>query len=228
MSETAAAIDLTLLRGPLRRWFLRIVALGLAAALVGYFASALLPREYEGEARILVGSLTETSTDQLAAYQQLAQTYSTIATSTSLLGRAISRLGLSDNPIDLRKRIDVRALQGQAIIVIDARATSPEAAALLANEIAAEVVKLGASSTPDASSLATIFEPASAVLEPSSPRVVLNTGVAAALGVLLGIGLMVRSSLPPAGEAQSPAPIATKPGLRPRRSIGLTQPGQPE
>lgn len=167
----------------------RILILVVASALLAYEASFLVPTEYEGEARVLVGSLTETSTDQLDAYQQLAQTYSTIATSTSVLIRIIARLGLHDDPVRLGRRVDVRPMPGQAIIQIKARAPTPDDAAKLANEIAAEVVALGQQPTPGGPSLAAIFQPATPSGEPVAPRPLLNAAIASALALMLGVAV---------------------------------------
>ena len=62
---------------------------------------AVSPREYESEARVLVGSLTETNLDQLQAHQQLAQTYAEVALTTPVLTRVIDRLGWAMDPTEL-------------------------------------------------------------------------------------------------------------------------------
>jgi polysaccharide biosynthesis transport protein len=169
-----------------RLWLIAIataVAAGAAFAL-----STLLPKEYEAEAGILVGSLTDTSTDQLAAYRQLAQTYVEVATSDPVLERVITKLKLSVDPRDLAERLDVRTPAGQPILRIKASGTSPAAAADLANAVAEEIKSL-ARIPGTVTSLATIFQPASVPDEPATPRVLLNTVIAAALGLAFGIGL---------------------------------------
>jgi len=86
-----------------------------------------------------------------------------------LLTRVIDRLGLTDDPVDLATRIDVRA-SAQGIVLIDATSTSPIEAAQIANTIAEEIVNLaqpvivpspsaGASATPAATPTPTRAEP---------------------------------------------------------------------
>ena len=135
---------------PIRwRWLGRVAAVAIAAGvvaaivagLVAFAVSQSLPKEYDAQAGIIVGSLTATSTDELDAYARLATTYAELATSSPLLTRVIDRLGLSDNPVDLATQIDVRA-SGQGIVLIDANSTNPIQAAQIANTIADEIVNL--------------------------------------------------------------------------------------
>lgn len=163
---------------PIRwRWLGRIAAVALVAGvvaaivagLVAFAVSQSLPKEYDAQAGIIVGSLTATSTDELDAYERLASTYAELATSSPLLTRVIDRLGLSDDPVDLATRIDVRA-SAQGIVLIDATSTSPVEAAQIANTVAEEIVNLaqpivvpgaspGASAAPVATPTPTRVEP---------------------------------------------------------------------
>ena len=170
-----------------RRLWLVVVATVVAAG-AAFTLSMLLPKEYEAEAGILVGSLTDTSTDQLAAYRQLAQTYVEVATSDPVLERVITKLELSTDPRDLAEQLDVRTPAGQPILRIKASGASPAGAADLANAVAEEIKSL-ARIPGTVTSLATIFQPASEPDGPATPRVLLNTVIAAALGLAFGIGL---------------------------------------
>lgn len=135
---------------PIRwRWLGRVAGLAIAAgaiaavvaAGVAFAISQTLPKEYDSQAGVIVGSLTATSTDELAAYQTLAVTYAQLATSTPLLTRVIDRLGLTDDPVELETRIIVRA-SGQGIVTIDATAATPAAAAQIANAVADQIVSM--------------------------------------------------------------------------------------
>lgn len=202
---------------PIRwRWLGRIAmravaAGGIAAAIAGGVAFAVsqsLPKEYDSQAGVIVGSLTATSTDQLDAYQRLALTYAELATSSPLLTRVVDRIGLSDDPVGLAARIDVRA-SGQGIILINATAASPSEASEIANTVADEILAL-ATPAGESASLAAVIQPAISPDGPSSPRVLLNTLVAACLGLALGLGLalLVASRETPASSAQELAPVA--------------------
>ena len=170
-----------------RRLWLVVIATVVAAG-AAFTLSTLLPKEYEAEAGILVGSLTDTSTDQLAAYRQLAQTYVEMATSGPVLERVIAKLELSADPRDLADQLDVRTPAGQPILRIKASSTSAVGAANLANAVAEEIKSL-ARIPGTVASLATIFQPATEPDGPATPRVLLNTVIAAALGLAFGIGL---------------------------------------
>ena len=135
---------------PIRwRWLGRVAALamvagGVTAIVAGGVAFAVsqsLPKEYDAQSGVIVGSLTATSTDELDAYERLATTYAELASSGPVLTRVINRLSLSDTPVDLAARIDVRAT-AQGIVLIDATAPAPAQAAQIANTIADEVVRM--------------------------------------------------------------------------------------
>jgi capsular polysaccharide biosynthesis protein len=169
-------------------WWLVVIPAVIAGAVAFTVSSSLLPQQYSSESEILVGSLTETSTDQLAAYQQLAQTYAALATSTPVLARVADRLGL-DADQKLPGRIDVRAQSGPAIVKIVATALSPAEAKQLAEAVADEIVLL-AKPAAGQPSLGSIFQPALLPVSPSEPRVGLNTLLGAGIGFALGIGLI--------------------------------------
>jgi capsular polysaccharide biosynthesis protein len=198
-----------------RLLLIALLALGSAAA--AFLVSESLPREYGSEARVLVGSLTESSIDQLLANQQLASTYAELAKSTPLLARVAEKLSLSDDPTALADRIDVRAPTGQAIVRIVARGPSPVAAQQLADGVAAGILML-ATPTGAVASLASIVQPAVYPDGPSSPRILLNTLIAALAGLGLGLGLALL--FPSRGaEGRLPAPQLADTSVREGRGV---------
>ena len=172
----------------LLRWSWLIVFLSVTAGATAFFGSQMLPKQYDSEAQVLVGALTTVNNDQLLAYQQLAQTYAEIATTTPVLTRVIDKLSLPDQATQLASRIDVRALVGESIVKVVATASSPLQASQLANAVADEITTMGRSAV-DQPSLATVVQSALPPDHPSSPRVLLNTAIAAALGFVLGVGV---------------------------------------
>jgi capsular polysaccharide biosynthesis protein len=173
-----------------RIWF--VLGVGFAscvvAALVAFGVSMMLPKAYESRAAVLVGSLTETTSDRLTAYQQLAQTYAELATTTPILLEVILDLDLDETPVDLAERVSVRAPVGQNLVTITATAPSPVDALRLANSVAEQVTRL-ATPADGSPSLAAIVQPAVAPGGPSSPRILLNTVIAGLLGAALGLGV---------------------------------------
>ena len=170
-----------------------IILITVVAAATTFLLSELLPRQYESEARVLVGSVTDPNIDKLNAYQQLAQTYAAIGTTTPVLTRVSEQLGLNEDPTHLALAISVRAPLGQSIVRIVATSSSASGAAQLANAVAQQLTDLGRPSSTSPS-INSVVQPASPPIGPSSPRVFLNTLVAAALGLALGIGIAVLSA----------------------------------
>ena len=167
---------------------LLIALLVVASAATAFLVSEWLPREYEARARVLVGSLTESSYDQLLANQQLAATYAELGKSTPVLTRVAEQLGLSDDPAKLADQIDVRSPASQAIVRIVTHGASPLAAQQLADGVAAAIVLL-ATPAGKTASIASIVQPAVYPDGPSSPRILQYTLIAAFAGLGLGLGL---------------------------------------
>ncbi len=181
-------LDLSRFFGIVLRWSWLILLLGVAAGVTAYFVSQSQPREYGSEAIVLVGSLTDTDLQQQLAYQQLAQTYATMATTLPVLERVQKRLGLPGEPGDLRSRIAVRTRVGQNFVLINGSAESGPEAADLANAVADEVTGF-ARSTAGEPGLAAVIQEAEEPIDSSSPKVLTNTAVAAAFGLVIGLGI---------------------------------------
>jgi len=136
-----------------RRYFWLVVVTTALAAGGAFLVSTALPKAYESEARVLVGSLTETAQD-------------------------------------LARRVEVRTPAGQPILRIKATSSTAAGAVQVANAIADEITNV-ARPADASTSLATVYQPGTNPVAPASPRVLLNTMIAAALGLALGIGLAV-------------------------------------
>ncbi|HEX5824551.1 MAG TPA: Wzz/FepE/Etk N-terminal domain-containing protein [Candidatus Limnocylindrales bacterium] len=181
-------MELSAVASATRRYLRMILVLCIGAGLAAYFVSSLLPKRYEAEARVFVGSLTAANYDQQLAYQQLAQTYAQLATTTPILEKVVAELGLKDTAAQLATRVDVRTPTGLSIIRIETAATTAEEAAAIANTIAGQVTALAEPASGGAG-LASIVQTAAPPPSPSSPRAILNALVAAALALAVGIGL---------------------------------------
>lgn len=205
-----------------------VIAGAITAAIAGGVAFAVsqsLPKEYDATAGVIVGSLTAATTDQLDVNQRLAATYAELATSGPLVTRVIERIGLSDDPARLAARIDARA-PGQGIVRIKATALSPTEAVQIADVVADEILAL-ATPVGKSASLARVVEPAALPDSPSSPRVFLNTLIAAILGLALGLGLALlvgsrEAPRSPARELPSAAP--SEPVAAPEHRAVRTEP----
>lgn len=174
--------------GIVARWSWLILLLGAITGGVAFVVSQQQPRQYTAEAIVLVGSLTQTDLQQQLAYQQLAQTYATVALTTPVLDRVRSTLDLEDDVDDVRTRLVVSTDPDGALVVTKATAADPAGAASLANAVAAEVVGF-AGPVAGTTLRAEVIQPAVEPSEPSSPNVLLNTVIAAAIGLVIGLGL---------------------------------------
>jgi capsular polysaccharide biosynthesis protein len=171
----------------LRSWYALLFLLPLAGALLGYAAALVVWNGHQAEAKVLVGSLTDPNYDQLLGYQELAQTYAQVATTTSVLGRVTDQLELNVDPASLAARIDAHAAPGRNIVSIIATAPSSAEALQLADAVAGEVTRL-AQAPGSAVSLAAVVQPATPADASPGPPVVALLG--AAIGLILAAALV--------------------------------------
>lgn len=184
-------MDLSVVVTSVRRHLLRILLVAAAAGGLAYVGSGLLPKSFTAEARVFVGSLTTANYDQQLAYENLAQTYAQLATTTPLLDRVIDALDLKERAEQLADRLDIRTPAGLSIIRISASAAQPGQAASIANALAGQVTGLARGPDPSAEPIATVVQPALPPPTPTSPRPLLNAVVAAALALVLAAGTAV-------------------------------------
>ena len=245
----------------LRSWLPLLIASAVLAGGLAYLASGLLPKVYEAKSTLLIGqSLSAVNPDfsQLQASQQLSNTYVKLATTRSVLVAVIDKLGLQEPYEDLVRRVQASTPINSTLLDITVTDPDRAAAAAIANEVAAQVIKaspdlqgqeeeirkfvaadLAATQaqiestqaevsrlaaldtrTPaedaqlnllesrltslrasysallsfasnDASNLVTLFDPAVAPNDPVSPRPLVNTLLAAVLGLLLVMAIIV-------------------------------------
>lgn len=199
-------MDATLSSSEIRTKVGLVVLLTLVAAGAAFLVSSLLPKSYTAESQVLVGSLTDPNIDQQMGFGQLAQTYAQLATTSPLLTAVIDDLDLTVSTEEVARNLDVRAPVGLSIIRIEATASTAAGATALADAVAEQITELSRQQPPAIGNLATIVQPAEAPTSPSSPRILLNTLVAAALG--FGLGLLIalipvyrRSSRPETGAS---------------------------
>lgn len=126
-----------------RNWLRLIIASVVLSAASAFLVSQLLPRLYEGHAKLVVGqSLTALNPEynSILISQRLAQLYAQVATERPLLQRVIDRLTLPLSPGELARRVDVDAPRDREIITITARDGDPAQAARIANTLAEELI----------------------------------------------------------------------------------------
>jgi capsular polysaccharide biosynthesis protein len=170
------------------RWSWLVVVLAVLAAALAYFTSSALPKEYSSESRLLVGSVRESDLDQQLGYQQTATTLARIATTPFVLDPVAADIGWDGDIADLAAQVSVTHGDDSALIGITATAPDPQEARDIADGVARSLQNL-APVESDEGPLATVVQPATVETSPTSPQVMLNTAVAAALGI--GLALVV-------------------------------------
>lgn len=126
-----------------RRHVRLLVAGVLAATLVTYVLSGLLPKVYQADAIINVGqglSSVNPSSDQLTASHGLSVTYQQLATTRPILEAAIAKVGLAEDPDALAKRVDARADANSTLLTITITDNDAGRAAATANAMANALV----------------------------------------------------------------------------------------
>lgn len=144
------------LRGQLKivlAWLPLLVGTVVLAAAAAFIVTSFQPKVYESTTTLNVGQSlsggTSPDVQQLQASQTLAATYSQVATTQSVLGRVITKLGLAETPTDLVKRVTVAATTGSTLLTITAKDGDPARAANLANAMATELIATTTSPDPN-------------------------------------------------------------------------------
>ena len=120
-----------------------ILAAAVLAGGLSYYVTSLQPKTYEATATAIVGqSLNAVGLDinALEASQRLSATYATIATTRPLLDRVIAKEGLNTTADLLAQHVFAEAPLNSSLINVTVSDTSPDRAALIANDIVDELV----------------------------------------------------------------------------------------
>lgn len=193
-NEENEVIDLTEILSAVRQHLLELIFVTLAAALVGFTASKFLMNpKYESSALMIVNTRQDVNanvtSDQINSATKLVSTYSIIIKSDTVLQQVIDNLGLNLTYAKLNKRVTVAAVDDTQVMKITVQSDSPEWARQVCEQIitvAPDVIK----EAVEAGSVKVISNPSLAT-EPFSPNIMKNTMLAAAVGFVLVIGIIV-------------------------------------
>lgn len=160
------------------------------AGVVSFFIMAPV---YESTVTVIVGSKASTKTDSsqqyndVMMYQNLTKTYSTIATSTFIEGKAAEKIGNGMTSAKLSKLITVTPETGTQILDITADANTAEDALNEVNILSKAFVD-NAKDVYDAGEIK-IMDKGQLATSPIKPRKSLNIAIAFVLGLLVSGGL---------------------------------------
>lgn len=193
-NEENEVIDLTEILSAVRQHLLELIFVTLAAALVGFTASKFLMNpKYDSSALMIVNTRQDVNanvtSDQINSATKLVSTYSIIIKSDTVLQQVIDNLGLNLTYAQLNKRVTVAAVDDTQVMKITVQSDSPEWARQVCEQIitvAPDVIK----EAVEAGSVKVISNPSLAT-EPVSPNIMKNTMLAAAVGFVLVIGIIV-------------------------------------
>ena len=193
-NEENEVIDLTEILSAVRQHLLELIFVTLAAALVGFTASKFLMNpKYDSSALMIVNTRQDVNanvtSDQINSATKLVSTYSIIIKSDTVLQQVIDNLGLNLTYAKLNKRVTVAAVDDTQVMKITVQSDSPEWARQVCEQIitvAPDVIK----EAVEAGSVKVISNPSLAT-EPVSPNIMKNTMLAAAVGFVLVIGIIV-------------------------------------
>lgn len=193
-NEENEVIDLTEILSAVRQHLLELIFVTLVAALVGFTASKFLMNpKYDSSALMIVNTRQDVNanvtSDQINSATKLVSTYSIIIKSDTVLQQVIDNLGLNLTYAKLNKRVTVAAVDDTQIMKITVQSDSPEWARQVCEQIitvAPDVIK----EAVEAGSVKVISNPSLAT-EPVSPNIKKNTMLAAAVGFVLVIGIIV-------------------------------------
>ena len=175
-----------------KRWWLAIVV-ALAAAAVAYVYSATQPKIYETDVT-LVGKPAKSDTGLDNSVKSSLQRFQSTVPTANMAALIDQRARLDLSPDQILGKLKVKATPDQFTLKITVDDTDGKRAALIANTAAALVIEQNLADQSIAPDDSKIFYDVTARAyvpdKPSQPRTLLNTGAAAALGLLLGLILI--------------------------------------
>lgn len=193
-NEENEVIDLVEILYAIRQHLLEVILATVVAAIIGFAASKfLMTPQYSSSAMMIVNTrqdvTSNVTSDQINSATKLVATYSIIIKSDTVLQQVIDNLGLNLTYAQLNKRVTVAAVDDTQVMKITVQSDSPEWARQVCEQIitvAPDVIK----EAVEAGSVKVISNPSLAT-EPVSPNIMKNTMLAAAVGFVLVIGIIV-------------------------------------
>lgn len=193
-NEENEVIDLVEILYAIRQHLLEVILATVVAAIIGFAASKfLMTPQYSSSAMMIVNTrqdvTSNVTSDQINSATKLVATYSIIIKSDTVLQQVIENLELGMTYSELNSRVSVQAVDDTQVMKITVNSTSPEWAQTVCDEILAvspDIIK----EAVEAGSVKVISNPSLAT-EPVSPNIMKNTMLAAAVGFVLVIGIIV-------------------------------------
>ena len=175
-----------------KRIWIIVVSLALCAGLGFMVSQFLIAPKHTASTRMYVLNRSNESSVVYADIQissYLLNDYKVLITGQNVTKEVISRLGLSKTPKSLASQIEVTAPDNTRVLQINVTDTNAQRAADIANcvrEVASEQIQ----EIMDVDAVKLVYE-ADVPKNISSPNVIVNTGIAAGLGLFVSVFVLV-------------------------------------
>ena len=171
-----------------------ILTVGIVFGIVAYMWSTIMVvPKYKSSTKVYVlnNNINEKklTTQDFQIGNYLLKDYKEIILSSKVLERVIDKNGIKMNLVELRSKIEVKIPQDTRILTITVEDTDAKRAADIANAVRDEAFEEIKEITKEES--VNILEKAQESKSPSSPDIRKNTIMAAVIGILLSLGIVV-------------------------------------
>lgn len=193
-------IDLRILWNVLRRNLATLIVAALIFAAGAFFVSKLLiTKQYEADATLIVNNLTDDkntiNTSELQAARNLADVYSIIIKSDTILQDVIDNLKLSLTYDELRNMVSVSSVNATQVINVTVTNTDPKKA----KAIVSEIVKIAPPIIKDRVEAGSVEIISEAKISnngnPVSPKTARNTAIGGLAGFVLMFAVVLIKEL---------------------------------
>ena len=189
--EDIIDIDPMLILKRVTKYIWIIITIGVIFSIAAYIWSSLMVvPKYKSSTKVYaLNNEKKLATQDFQISNYLLKDYKEIILSSKVLERVIDKNGIKMNLVELRSKIEVKIPQDTRILTITVEDTDAKRAADIANAVRDEAFEEIKEITKEES--AKILEPAQESKSPSSPDIRKNTIMAAAIGILLSLGIVV-------------------------------------
>jgi capsular polysaccharide biosynthesis protein len=210
-----------------RWWWLLIVGMIIPMGISYYFVSRQ-PALYQAKVTLLVGRVMP---QQAIPHQEpwkpgvrLAQAYTVLVKRRPITEAVIRKLGLERSPDELAKQITAWISPEAQLLEIMVTDTNPQAAALIANALADELIR----QNPDSDNVLRVVEPAFEPTGPVSSRSNVIPVVAGATGLVLAAVFVILAECLASRVQDRGAGLRSKTGLFKRERLGRISAATPD
>ena len=192
--EDIIDIDPMLILKRVTKYIWIIITIGVIFSIAAYIWSTIMVvPKYKSSTKVYVlnNNINEKklTTQDFQIGNYLLKDYKEIILSSKVLERVIDKNGIKMNLVELRSRIEVKIPQDTRILTITVEDTDAKRAADIANAVRDEAFEEIKEITKEES--VNILEKAQESKKTSSPDIRKNTIIAAVIGILLSLGIVV-------------------------------------